>query len=157
MKTPGTDGLADSINYSFLKMYFWLHWVFTDAHGLSLVVVSRGYSNSGAWASHCGGFYSPRAQVLEPWSWVVVVHRLSCPMACGIFLEQGSSPCPLHWQGDSKPLDTREVLSYFLNYSQCYFLHSAVMNCYQRSLFILSLNLIKDHSLVIQWMMRQQL
>ena len=44
MKTPGTDGLVDSINYSFLKMYFWLHWVFTDAHGLSLVVVSRGYS-----------------------------------------------------------------------------------------------------------------
>ena len=42
MKTPGTDGLADSINYSFLKMYFWLHWVFTDAHGLSLVMAGGG-------------------------------------------------------------------------------------------------------------------
>lgn len=26
---------------------------------------------------------------------VVVAHRLSCPLACGIFLEQGLNPCPL--------------------------------------------------------------
>ena len=25
-------------------------------------------------------------------------------MACGIFLDQGSNPCPLHWQADSQPL-----------------------------------------------------
>ena len=25
-------------------------------------------------------------------------------MACGIFLDQGSNPCPLHWQEDSLPL-----------------------------------------------------
>ena len=28
----------------------------------------------------------------------VVAHGLSCPAARGIFLEQGSNPCPLHWQ-----------------------------------------------------------
>ena len=35
---------------------------------------------------------------------VVVVHGPSCSAACGIFPDQGSSPCPLHWQADSQPL-----------------------------------------------------
>ena len=33
-----------------------------------------------------------------------VVHRLSCSVACGIFLDQGSHPCLLHWQARSYPL-----------------------------------------------------
>ena len=33
-----------------------------------------------------------------------VVHGLSCPVAYGIFPDQGSNPCPLHWQADSYPL-----------------------------------------------------
>ena len=32
---------------------------------------------------------------------VAVAHGLSCSAACGIFLDQGSNPCPLHWQADS--------------------------------------------------------
>ena len=32
---------------------------------------------------------------------VVVAHELSCSAACGIFLDQGSNPCPLHWQAVS--------------------------------------------------------
>ena len=32
---------------------------------------------------------------------VAVVHRLSCSVACGIFQDQGSNPCPLQWQTDS--------------------------------------------------------
>ena len=35
----------------YLFIYFWLGWVFTAAHGLSLVVVSGGYSS--LW---CAGF-----------------------------------------------------------------------------------------------------
>ena len=35
---------------------------------------------------------------------VVVVHGLSCSAACRIFPDQGSNPCPLHWQADSWPL-----------------------------------------------------
>ena len=31
----------------------------------------------------------------------VVARGLSCSTACGIFLDQGSNPCPLHWQADS--------------------------------------------------------
>ena len=32
---------------------------------------------------------------------VVVAHGLSCLEACGFFPDQGSNPCPLHWQADS--------------------------------------------------------
>ena len=35
---------------------------------------------------------------------VVVAHRPSCSAACGIFPDQGSNPCPLHWQAESQPL-----------------------------------------------------
>ena len=34
----------------------------------------------------------------------VVAHRISCSTACGIFLDQRSNPCALHWQADSLPL-----------------------------------------------------
>ena len=33
-----------------------------------------------------------------------MAHRLSCSASCGIFLDQGSNPCPLHWQADSQSL-----------------------------------------------------
>ena len=36
---------------------------------------------------------------------VAVACGFSYPAACGIFLDQGSNPCPLHWQADSLPLD----------------------------------------------------
>ena len=32
---------------------------------------------------------------------VVVAHGLSCSAACGIFPDQGSNPCLLHWQAGS--------------------------------------------------------
>ena len=35
---------------------------------------------------------------------IVVVRWLSCSTACGIFPDQGSNPCLLHWQVDSLPL-----------------------------------------------------
>ena len=31
----------------------------------------------------------------------VVLHGFSCPMACGIFPDQESNLCPLHYQVDS--------------------------------------------------------
>ena len=33
---------------------------------------------------------------------VVVANGPSCSAACGIFPDQGSNPCPLHWQADSQ-------------------------------------------------------
>ena len=32
---------------------------------------------------------------------VIAAHRLTCPTACGIFLDQESNLCPWHWQVDS--------------------------------------------------------
>ena len=67
----------------------------------------------GARASHCGGFSCCGARALGAWApvvvalelssagSVVVAHGLSCSAACGIFLDQGSNSCPLHWQVDS--------------------------------------------------------
>ena len=33
-----------------------------------------------------------------------VAHWLSCSVADGVFLAQGSNPCALHWQADFYPL-----------------------------------------------------
>ena len=64
-------------------------------------------------ASHCSGFSCCGAQALgsrasvvvarrlQNTGSVVVAHGLSCSPACGIFLDQGSNPCPPHWQADS--------------------------------------------------------
>ena len=54
---------------------------------------------------HCGAFSCCGAQALGALASVVVVHGLSCSVACGIFLDQGSNLCPLHWQAGYYPLD----------------------------------------------------
>ena len=58
-------------------------------------------SGYGAWDSHCGGFSCFGAWALVHDGSVAVAHGLSCPAACGIFLDQGLNSCPLHWQVDS--------------------------------------------------------
>ena len=81
--------------------FFWLHWVFIAMHKLSLVAVSWGCSLVVehrlliAMASLVAALrlYGPGS--------VVVAHGLSCLMACGIFPNQASSLCSLHWQVDS--------------------------------------------------------
>ena len=63
----------------------------------------------GVWASHCGGFSCCGARAVGARASVVVAHGLSCSAACGIFPEQGSNPCPLHWQADSEKEQSRLV------------------------------------------------
>ena len=83
---------------------YWLCWVFIAAQGLFSSCGEQGLlSSCGAWASHCGGFSFCRAWTLG--------HKLSscgagvsCSLACGIFLDQGSNPCLMHWQVDYLPL-----------------------------------------------------
>ena len=57
---------------------FWLHWVFVAAHGflieMASLAVAPGLQGAGS---------------------VAVEHT-----ARGIFPDQGSNPCPLHWQAD---------------------------------------------------------
>ena len=57
----------------------------------------------GARAFHCRGL-SLRGTGSRRAGSAVVAHGLSCCAACGIFPDQGSNPCPLHWQADSQPL-----------------------------------------------------
>ena len=88
----------------FLFFYFWLCWVFVSVRGLSLVAASGGHSSS-----QCAGLSLSRPLLLRSTGSrcagsVVVAHGPSCSAACGIFPEQGSNPCPLHWQADSQPL-----------------------------------------------------
>ena len=55
----------------------------------------------GTLASHCGGFSCCRAWALGLMGFSSWGAGLSCSVACGIFPEQGSNLCPLHWQTDS--------------------------------------------------------
>ena len=45
-----------------------------------------------------------------------MAHGLRCFMVCGIFLDQVSNPCRLHWQADSSPLSHQgsPLKSFFL-------------------------------------------
>ena len=58
----------------------------------------------GAWASHYHGLSCLRSTGSRRAGSVVVAHGPNCSAACGIFPDQGSNPCPLHWQADSQPL-----------------------------------------------------
>ena len=71
--------------------------LFVEVHGLLIAVASP---CSGAWAL---GAQASVAVARGLWSAgsVVVEHGLSCSAAHGIFLDQGSNPCPLNWQADS--------------------------------------------------------
>ena len=85
-------------------IYFWLCWVFASVQGLSLAAASGGNSSS-----QCAGLSLSRALLLQstgsrPAGSVIVAHGPSCSAACGIFPDQGSNPCALHWQADSQPL-----------------------------------------------------
>ena len=88
----------------YLFIYLWLCWVFVSVSGLSLVAASGGHSSS-----RCGGLSLSRPFLLRSTGSrgagsVIVAHGPSCSAACGIFPDQGSNLCPLHWQADSQPL-----------------------------------------------------
>ena len=76
----------------------WCSWTFSSCGEQGLLSSGR------AQASHCSGFSCCGAWGPETGS-AVVTQGLSCLSACGIFLDQGLNPCPLHWQVDSQPLD----------------------------------------------------
>ena len=103
--------------YFCLFIYFWLHCIFVAAL-YSLVVVSRDHSSllytgsSLQWlllwstGSRLTGFSGCNTWVhqLQSTGSVFVLQGFSCSVACGIFPDQGSNPCPLHWQVDAYPL-----------------------------------------------------
>ena len=64
--------------------------------GFSLVAASGGYS-----LVVVGGLLIAVVSLVAVHGSVDVATRFRCPMAHGIFLDQGSNPSPLHWQVDS--------------------------------------------------------
>ena len=100
----GNESFFFKFIYYLFIIYFWLCWVFISVRGLSLVAASGGHSSS-----PCAGLLLSRPLLLRSTSSrcagsVVVAHGPSCSAARGIFSDQGSNPCPLHWQADSQPL-----------------------------------------------------
>ena len=88
----------------YLFIYFFLCWVFVSVWGLSLVMASGGHSS---W--RCAGLSLSRPLLLRSTGsrragTVIVAHGPSCSTAYEISPDQGSNPCPLHWQADSQPL-----------------------------------------------------
>ena len=93
--------IISTFNY---YLFIGLCWVFVSVQGLPLVAASGGHSSS-----RCAGLSLSRPLLLRSTGSrragsVIVAHGLSCSAACGIFPDQGSNPCPLHWQADSQPL-----------------------------------------------------
>ena len=89
-----------------LCIYLWLYWVSIAVHGLSLVVAVGDYSLVAVHELLIGvvslvaerGLPSMQASA-------VGTHGLSCSVASGLFMDQGSNSCPLHWRAYSQPLD----------------------------------------------------
>ena len=79
---------------------------------LGLSFCARAFSSCGEWghpSSQCAVFSLSWPLLLRSTGSrhagsVVVAHGPSYSAACGIFPDQGSNPCPLHWQADSQPL-----------------------------------------------------
>ena len=129
--------------FIYLFIYFWLCWVFVSVRGLPLVAASGGHSSS-----RCAGLSLLRPLLLRSTGSrragsVVVAHGPSCSVACGILPDQGSNPCPLHWQADSQPLRHQGSPNYFLCMAGCSFYDLIIwisnkMNSYKiRKLYLL--------------------
>ena len=88
----------------YLFICFWLCWVFVSVRGLSLVVASGDHSSSRCTCLSLSRPLLLRSTGSRRSGSVVVAHGPSCSAAHGIFPDQGSNLCPLHWQADSQPL-----------------------------------------------------
>ena len=112
----------------FRSFYLWLCWVFVSVRRLSLVAASAGHSSL-----RCAGLSLSRPLLLRSTGFrhagsVIVTHGPSCSAACGIFPDQGSNPCALHWQADSQPLRHQGSSSYqFLNNYRVYYPYSVAL------------------------------
>ena len=105
----GTSVILIAQAFFFLSFIDWfiawlLCWVFVSVLGLSLVVASRGHSSLRCTGLSLSRPLSLRSTGSRRAGSVVVAHGPSCSAACGIFPDQGSNPCALHWQADSQPL-----------------------------------------------------
>ena len=91
--------------------FFWLHWVF---------IAMRAFSSCCGWGLLSRAVHRLLTAVayfavehgLQSEGSVTAAHGLHCPLACGIFLDQGLNPCPLHLAGryfTIKPPESTQV------------------------------------------------
>ena len=93
--------------FKFLFIYLFIYGCGGSSflcEGFLLALASGGHSSS-----QCTGLSLSRPLLLQSTGSrragsVIVAHGSSCSAACRIFPDQGSNPCPLHWQADSQPL-----------------------------------------------------
>ena len=90
--------------FIYLFIYFWLCWVFVSVRGPPPVAASGGHSSP-----RCAGPSPPRPLPLRSTGSrragsAIVAHGPSCSAARETLPDQGSNPCPPHWQADSQPL-----------------------------------------------------
>ena len=130
--------LVDSRIFIFsnlVKVLFWIVYYWLIFYCAGSLLLPRLFSSCseqgllptcGARASHWGGFSCCRAQTLEQRGFRIVtlalehrlsgvVHGLSCPVACGVFLDQGLNLCLLLWQADSWLLSYQGSPGFVLN------------------------------------------
>ena len=112
----------DYMEPSFLCLGFGCgKWVLLSSCGVQTCHFRSGFSCCGAW-------------LLEHMSSVVVAHRLSCSVACGIFPDHGLKQCSLHHRVDSSwlgcqgdPLTCILILIYLeLTWYEVYYHFSSV-------------------------------
>ena len=87
----------------FCLFVFWLCWVFASVRGVSPAVASGSHSSSQCVCLSLSRPLLLRSTGSRRAGSAVVAHGPSCCAACGILPDQGSNPCPLHWQADSQP------------------------------------------------------
>ena len=135
--------MVQTIFFLIYLFYYFIYLLFLAALGLrrcgqALLRLRRAEATPrcGARASRRGGLprcgaRAPGARApavvalgLQSAGSAVMAHGLSCSTACGIPPDQGSNPCPLHWQADSQPLrhqgSPRQVLKDFIG-KRCIF------------------------------------
>ena len=103
-------------HYHIIKLFFFFKinlFIYLFLAVLGLRFCARALSSCGKWGPHssslCAGLSLSRPLLLRSTGSrragsVAVAHGPSCSAACGIFPDEGSNPCPLHWQADSQPL-----------------------------------------------------
>ena len=138
--------------YFYLFIYLFIYGCVGSSflcEGFSLVVASGGHSSS-----RCAGLSLSQPLLLRSTGSrragsVVVPHGPSCSAACGIFPDQGSNPCPLHWQADSQPLCHQGSPAHFLiGLFGVFLLLSCMSSFYQLIGHNLFNNIAKDLSIL---------
>ena len=118
--TSGQFSLCFFIKFFFFKvLHFIFFLIFTLYLFIYLFLAVLGLlfcawafsscSSGGHSSSRCAGLSLSRPLLLRSTGSrragsAIVAHGPNCSVACGIFPDQGSNPCSLHWQADFQPL-----------------------------------------------------